>query len=122
MRRYQLRFPNGVPGAGLIALRLLVATSLWPVASRLMAWVGDPASFWITSVLFIAIVVGAFTPFATTACLLVKCMAIPGTGHAWQLTGIAILGVIALGLLGPGAYSLDALRHGEHSIFARSRH
>jgi len=100
-------FPTGLPGIGLIAIRVIVAAMLFvdglPYAApqSLMRAIGS-------SVAAICLVLGIFTQYAA---------AFAGCLEFWRLCArdnvdlfhliVAIVVSFALGVLGPGAYSVD---------------
>ena len=109
-------FPSGPPGIALLFLRVSVA---FPVLLHCYAR-RDAMAVMVLAIVFllaIAVIVGFVTPvvaFMVTAVQL---------GGPWDLgvssTGfftISILNALALMLLGPGAYSLDALRFGRRVV------
>ncbi|MBN6148837.1 hypothetical protein JR065_00660 [Xanthomonas sp. AmX2] len=107
MQRLYSMFPGGRAGAGLLALRLFLAMNLWPPFAH-GAW-ALPAPWRIgAGALALALLGGIATPLAALlACLapaLALCQGRPETGAAL----LAVLPPLALALLGPGAYSLDA--------------
>jgi hypothetical protein len=122
MHRLYSMFPLGLPGVGLVLLRLAVAITLWPLPSGLESWLGEQPLFWCAAMLFIALAGGAFTPVVSTLCLLLKCieLAKPGEAALGYLLSAA-LASLALFLLGPGAYSLDSHLYGRRVLTLRSK-
>jgi hypothetical protein len=117
VQRLFATFPDGQPGAALLLLRLSLAGTL--VFHGAAYWQGPPA-FWVTLIfggvaLFMAI--GLYTPFTaifgaaagTVALFLCKgCDLVAG--------GFVLLVMVALGMLGAGAYSLDARMYGRREV------
>jgi hypothetical protein len=122
MHRLYSMFPLGLPGAGLVLLRLSVAITLWPLPSGLQTWVGEQPLFWLAAMLFIALAAGIFTPVMATACLFLKCveLAKPSDASPEYLLSTALTS-LALFLLGPGAYSLDSHLYGRRVLTSRSK-
>jgi hypothetical protein len=109
-------FPQGWPGAGLIFLRVSVATGLLIDAHTHHAVMGG----WIQGlaiVVSIPLFAGYFTPVVAALALLLH-------GLIWLRAGIGTfdivviesLDIVALAFLGPGGYSADALQFGRRLI------
>ena len=109
-------FPSGLPGIALLLLRLSVASTvlLHGYARREVLAVAALAGFLL---LAMALIVGFLTPIVT---LLVMAVQFAGPwGLGMTNTGfvtVSILNALALALLGPGAYSFDALRFGRRVV------
>ena len=110
-------FPLGSAGIALVLLRLSVA------AMPLMAvfpQAGVTNSQWAfagLAVLAAFFVVGAFTPILCVFCCCLDAAALftlPGVDTLHML--FAIVNTAALGLLGPGGYSLDARMFGRRRV------
>jgi uncharacterized membrane protein YphA (DoxX/SURF4 family) len=109
-------FPQGLPGIALVLLRVSVAlTVLHHVYVRqetLPAWL-------LATLLLLAamLVVGFLTPILALLALAVQLITAPGLALPNGVVVTAsILNALALALLGPGAYSLDALRFGRRVV------
>jgi putative oxidoreductase len=116
MQRLYSMFPAGWPGCALLALRLSVAIAL---ALEIHARRHD-LSGWVLGtviVLVVALGTGSLTPLAATLAL---------GAHAWiwwrlgigslQSGSTICLDALALAVLGPGAYSVDAYRYGRRVV------
>jgi len=109
-------FPPGLPGIALLLLRLSVAFTvlLHGCARREVLAVAALAGFLL---LAMALIVGFLTPIVA---LLVMAVQFAGPwGLGMTNTGfvtVSILNALALALLGPGAYSFDALRFGRRVV------
>jgi uncharacterized membrane protein YphA (DoxX/SURF4 family) len=119
LRRLFSTFAQGWPGAGLLILRLVACSTV--VASGLhrmeVAQPGEPAILEVAAIIVSGLLlVGLWTPvsgclvaaFALWA-LLVRC------GDPWSNILLAAIGV-ALSMIGPGVWSLDARLFGWRRI------
>jgi len=110
-------FPAGMPGAGLLLLRLCVAGMLLRTA---MLRPTAALPFWeagIVIVLAISLCLGAFTHFGCIASLLAQIALVFLGIEQDHLELVFALGIIsALFLLGPGAYSVDCYLFGRRLI------
>jgi hypothetical protein len=112
-------FPGGMAGLGLIILRMCAVSSLLTIA-----FAGGPWAFasWTgvgLGLLSLLMVVGALTPAACTVGALVETSWLlhrQGTGRRYIV--FALLAIAALGLLGPGAFSIDARLFGRRLIIS----
>jgi hypothetical protein len=112
-------FPAGVPGVGLIVLRLCTVGSL--VACVLAS--DESCSEWpfLTLVpLIVLLLVGLLTPFSCLALLGLQStiayrFGMSGLWHCW----LSVLLTITVLTLGPGAYSCDAVLFGRHRLTIR---
>lgn len=113
MHGYHSSFPAGGPGAGLLLLRLAV------VAQLLLATLigGGPLPWWWLALLALAtalLCLGSFTPLAACASAAAQLPWLDGANAALGVIGI--LCALALLLLGPGAYALDARLFGRRRL------
>ena len=109
-------FPSGAPGAALLLLRLSVAASL------LLDVAGHPPTlvFWGALLLVFLLCAGLATPVAAVlACLFEILLFAAGPSNFPLL--VSALVAIALALLGPGAWSVDARMFGRRVIVLPSR-
>jgi hypothetical protein len=114
-------FPPGMPGIALVFLRVSVALTVllhgYARYEELPAWL-------LLALLLLAIlvVVGFLTPILALLALTVQFIAplgpaVPGAGAV----AVSVFNALALALLGPGAYSLDAIRFGRRVVDLPSR-
>jgi hypothetical protein len=101
-------FPRGGPGFALLLLRISVAATLLLI----QAGRPDPSLFHLLFVgavfLSIALLIGISTPVVSSiVCVYAIADLLIGLRFDWLVVSL-FLNSIALALLGPGAYSLDA--------------
>jgi hypothetical protein len=113
MLRIYTMFPRGRAGFALILLRMSVAIGLLMSA---LAHVGSRSALAAAGVLALALAIGLATPVCAAICCVVQLALL------WWVTGavatclvVASFVSVALSMLGPGAYSVDA------RIFGRRR-
>jgi uncharacterized membrane protein YphA (DoxX/SURF4 family) len=124
LRRLFSTFATGWPGAGLLIMRLVAGSSL--IANGLMGlWSGPPAQLFIPDAMGIVagilLVVGLWMPIAGSIVAVLgvwKSMTQPG--DPWANIFLATIG-IALALLGPGEWSVDARLFGWKRIDVRRK-
>jgi uncharacterized membrane protein YphA (DoxX/SURF4 family) len=116
MQRLFSMFPTGFPGAALLLLRFSVALAVLLQGSARQ----EDLPVWVAVALLsaaILLLVGLLTPILAILALVVQFM---GALHSpWLprgLDAILMLNAMALALLGPGAYSLDARRFGRRVV------
>jgi hypothetical protein len=116
MQRLFSIFPTGAAGVALVVLRFSAAAAL------VMYGIRHP--FFATSFTFLALAfpagalcVGFFTPYAAGIGCVIECAAIFRSPDQAALPIIfSILNTAAVGMLGPGAYSLDARLFGRRIV------
>ena len=115
MQRLFSMFPVGLPGIGLVCLRLAAAFSLCLATQSTRARL--PVVAWSLETLCFLLIIGLATPVLAACCAIAGAYAlIRSGGVAWPCGGIATAVAIALALLGPGAYSVDARLFGRRSV------
>ena len=117
MQRLFSMFPTGMAGGGLLTFRVCVAV-VFVVDSP--AHPLDGKSIWLLLPFLImsgTLCIGLFTPYAAAIGCLTELSAAWGADiqAAFHLIVVA-LEMAALGMLGPGAYSLDSLIFGRKLI------
>ena len=117
MQRLFSMFPTARPGAALLLLRVALAIMLvQTTTSPLLAWGGEWAAL-APAAVGITLCVGFLTPGAAVLSVALE-VGSSLTGNrsfeAWHLC--AILDAVALGLLGPGGYSIDGKLFGRRLV------
>jgi len=108
-------FPPGWPGIGLLLLRSSVAIALLfedrYCHPALPAWIQA-----VAVLLSITLLAGYLTPIAAFIGLLLHALIWFRVGIGSSIAVIICLDMIALALLGPGGYSVDASRYGRRVV------
>ena len=119
MRRLFSTFAQGLPGAGLLLLRLAAATSLLlhQTSQRTVdVAVWQTVTLVVRTCLSTLLIAGLWTPISgTLTAILELATAFWRPSDVWSHGLVASLGV-ALALLGPGAWSADAWLFGWRRI------
>lgn len=115
MQRLFSMFPAGLPGIGLACLRLAAASALCLAMPSTAA--RFPLAAWSLEALGFLLIVGLATPVLAGCCAIAGAYALMRNGGAaWPCAGVVIPAAVALALLGPGAYSVDARLFGRKSV------
>ena len=121
MQRLFSTFPTGAAGIALVILRVSAAAAL--------VVYGLERPFFATSFTFMALAfpagalcLGFFTPYTAGIACLIECAAIlRSADHTALPILFSILNTTAVGMLGPGAYSLDARLFGRRVVHFSAR-
>jgi hypothetical protein len=110
-------FPLGAAGVGLLLMRLSAAGTLLFLALPNTPVNSSQWALAVGAILAVLMVLGVFTPVLCTLCCCLEIAAL------FQLRGadmrcilFAAINMAALGLLGPGGYSLDARMFGRRRV------
>jgi uncharacterized membrane protein len=109
-------FPTGMPGLALLILRASVAIALvaeiYGHRNAIPVWLQVAAAL-----ISLALAAGCLTPIAGVLALAVHAIAWSRLGAGGEVAATVVaLDVIALVLLGPGAYSFDSYRFGRRVV------
>jgi len=126
LRRMYSTFPGSLPGIGLLLLRITIGVGLLiPASSSLIEPQTSSNGRWapdlLALVIGISFILGFLTPLAGSASALAG-VAIRLLHPEWSASMTCLLGVnnlamvIAVTLLGPGAFSIDAYFFGRRKI------
>ncbi len=124
MRRLYSTFAGGWPGMGLLLMRLVIGCVL-VVRASLRLW-GDPSpNITITAVILLVagflLILGLWTPIVGASVAVIevwKILTQPGDRWLWLLLGTVS---VALAMLGPGRWSIDARLFGWKRVEASPR-
>jgi putative oxidoreductase len=124
LRRLFSNFARGAPGVGLLLLRVVAGVGL---ASHAFLRLGTSLAVWPATIEVFAIIVGLslfagfWTPIAGVLMMLLALWdSLTQPGNSWANVLLATIGV-ALALIGPGAFSVDARRFGWKRIDIQDR-
>jgi hypothetical protein len=119
MQRLLGTFPNRRAGLALLILRLAVAAALISSA-RLCPGPETDVLLAFSRIAAVLIIVGWYTPLAATSAVVVSLCTFwvcrePGV-DALRINALIIAILVAIGLLGAGAYSVDARLYGRRRL------
>lgn len=110
MQRLFAMFPTAGPGIGLLLLRVAVAMPLAAGAAPIAALP------WLPIAVACGLAVGVATPVFAALAVALHLVRAAGAAPLGAPVLTAVLAAIALALLGPGAYSIDARLYGRRRV------
>lgn len=115
-------FPYGGPGVALLILRVSVAGTLYTNIANHFEWFHIHLLFAAALVMCLSLCLGLLTPFfSLIACAVAVANIVSGPHPDCLASVVPLLDALALALMGPGAYSLDAQRFGRREIISSHR-
>lgn len=116
MQRLFSTFPCGLPGAGLLLLRAVVAIPLIHAGLHTASSPAPVISELVTAGAAILLLFGLWTPLAGGLIAVVELgLALSHPADPWTFVRVGVLGA-ALAMLGPGGCSVDARLFGRKQI------
>ena len=120
MQRLYSMFPDGRAAFALLCLRVSVIATLFLGVQ--LAQPNSQVLTWVAAVLAFSLCVGFATPICASLCCLLEIYFLLGArGAVTPCVTVSALVALALALLGPGAYSVDARLFGRKKIIFRAR-
>ncbi|HJZ77766.1 MAG TPA: hypothetical protein VKE51_38825 [Vicinamibacterales bacterium] len=115
MERLFSMFPRSAPGVALLLVRAGVAASILAAPPIVAASAPAPAIATGFGVVAAAVMVGFMTPVAAAVCALFGVSDLVALGPSVSAV-VRVADAVALALLGPGAYSVDAWMFGRRVL------
>jgi hypothetical protein len=113
-------FPGGAPGAAMLLLRIALAGNLANGAADHWLEHMHVHAFAAMVPIMVLLVAGAFSTFAASlSAIIAVVLMLTHTRDLPLVEIIVLLNALVVVLLGPGAYSLDALKFGRRSLPVR---
>lgn len=113
-------FPARTPGVALLILRLCIAGLAILSIATCGAELPILIRFACAALVLVLLCLGLFTPIACLVSLLLQAISLRVSDVSGLVEGsVHVAMTVALFLLGPGAYSIDAKRYGRRLIMPR---
>ena len=111
-------FPAGWPGLGLLLLRVSVAVTS---TTSVHDWYHQRPNWYLLGVIPLgaALCAGFLTPLATLLAIGAQALWFITSNDGPLCAAVAALNMLALAILGPGAYSVDALLFGRRLLMTQ---
>jgi len=124
MQRLFSTFPNSWPGLGLLILRLAAGFSLVADSvsvTTLPETITGVAALGLTLVAAVSLGLGFLTPYAAAMAAIIRITEYLGEMPGLGATVVAVSFCVGLGMIGPGAWSIDARVFGRKRITLAGR-
>jgi hypothetical protein len=122
MQRLFSMFPIGRPGVGLFLVRLSLGCLLMHSVSGRTVPLGSYWFLGMATSLAVALILGIVTPLITVLCIVLELWTLVIAGGGLESVNIcALIDAVAVALLGPGGYSLDAKLFGRRHVVILTR-
>lgn len=120
MQRLFSMFPAEKPGFALLMMRVALAVMLMEGVAVPFKNLGSPWFLLAPGAVALALCLGFLTPVVSMLCVLLELTAWATSGEAIEAVHVcAVMVAVALAMLGPGAYSLDARLFGRRQVILR---
>lgn len=117
MQRLYSMFPTGRPGIALLLVRMALGLMLMDGVSLPLAQLGSLGYLIGLGTVAFGLSLGFLTPVMTVLCILLEVSTLfAAKGDIEAVHICAVLDAVAIGFLGPGAYSIDARLFGRRRI------
>ncbi|MBC7990412.1 MAG: hypothetical protein H7Y19_12630 [Luteimonas sp.] len=115
-------FPTGRPGVALLLVRIALGLMLMDGVSVRLLQLGSIWFLAAPALVALSLGVGFLTPVAAGLCILLELTTLVTAGGPIEAVHVcALLDAVAIGLLGPGAYSVDVRLFGRRLVVLPSR-
>jgi hypothetical protein len=120
MQRLFSMFPTERPGFALLLMRVALAVMLMDGVARPFMQLGSLWYLLAPAAVAVALCLGFLTPVVSALCVLLALTSWATSGGAIEAVHVcAVMVAVALAMLGPGAYSLDARLFGRRQVILR---
>jgi hypothetical protein len=115
MRHIFFAFPAGAPGVALVLFR--ISAAVWITGAGGRMFIPDDRMNWLSLLASFGFVVGVPTRVISGTCAVFAVLVtIRSPAYPLACSGAFVLSMLALTLIGPGAYSVDALLFGRRTV------
>jgi hypothetical protein len=120
MQRLFSMFPNGLAGLALLVLRISLLFGIFFTTK--IVWTFHPLLMWLSVIVGILLCAGIATPICATLCFIAAIVAVVKSDAVTVVCStFSACVAAAVVLLGPGAFSIDALLFGRKRMLFDKR-